>query len=158
MASLLVGFLCVTATFAVNTNESLGIYHGQPTTWESWPFMASLRYNEFEDRGHCCGASIISIEPPVLLTSASCVDPNVPHPCNREVIIGCDSGNCLGEEAETYHIEEIIPHPQHAQFPSLVYDVAILKLRTLNGRIDRPENVTAVEMQQGTIYHVNMYC
>ena len=67
----------------------------------------------------------------------------------RGVIIGCDSGNCLGDEPESYYIEEIIPHPNHAQDPSLVYDVAILKLNTPNGRIDRPVNATAVELQQG---------
>ncbi len=99
--------LALSFTLVVNgkeTNETgLGVYDGQVAPWSEYPFMASIRVNE-ED-AHCCAGTIISLNPPVLLTVAHCVHPAASVQCNKEVIIGCDHAACANNQAVTYFHE-----------------------------------------------------
>ena len=130
-------------SLTTNTN-SVGIYNGAVTQWIKYPFMASLRTDETNE--HCCGATIFSLDPPRLLTSAYCTDPTANPTCTTGVIIGCDDASCSGNEVVKYEIDSIIPHPDYAKTPSIIYDIAIIKLKET---ITKPVNVSIIELQQG---------
>ena len=138
-------------SFVNSEQDGVGIYNGNAASWSQFPFMASLRHAESKE--HCCGASIVSLNPPRLLTSAMCVNQSVSDPCTKEVIIGCDSGNCLGSNVVSYEIDTIVSHPDFSINPAPINDIAIIKLKA--NTIDKPANVTTIDLQQGII--INIY-
>eukprot|EP01083_Nonionella_stella_P298701 1013830_1 len=130
-------------------NETgLGIYDGHITQWSDYPYIASIRHND-EDT-HCCAGTIISLNPPVLLTAAHCIHPNREMQCNQKVIIGCDHVSCAEDQATTYEIKDTVIHPQfthsffYTQPPQ--FDIALIRLSSV---IDAPIGVQNITIDPG---------
>eukprot|EP00483_Globobulimina_turgida_P004158 UN04166 len=82
------------------TDAQLGICFGSNTQWSTYPYAAALRYSS---GSACCSASIISLNPGILLTAAHC------NGCTGAARIGCNNpSSCDGG---SYGLSQFIQHP-----------------------------------------------
>eukprot|EP01084_Bolivina_argentea_P239174 402004_1 len=103
-------------TFYSHTNVQ-ALCYGSGISWATYPYMVALRYTSGD---HCCSGSIISLNPPVILTAAQC---NV---CTGTVRIGCNNPlNCDGDQ---YSIQQFIQHPNYGSPLQFSNDFAIVPL------------------------------
>eukprot|EP01084_Bolivina_argentea_P230994 389668_1 len=154
MLSLFVCTILIIQTHSKPLNQSsgLGVYNGKLTRWVEAPYMASIR-RPSDNSEHCCAATIISLDPPVVLTAAHCVTEDIifGRGCGNTVEIGCDEHTCSsGYSPVEYTIENAIIHPYFHHFladlrPPL-YDIAVVKLDRI---INAPTGVTKIEIQNG---------
>jgi len=101
-----------------NESENLGICYGTNTNWQTYPYMAALRYSS---GSACCSASIISLNPAVLLTAAHC------NGCTGSVRIGCSNpANCDGD---SYPIQQFIQNPSYGSPTQFSNDIAVVRLQ-----------------------------
>lgn len=100
------------------TNDSLlGICYGSSTLWSQYPYVVALRYPS----GYaCCSASIISLNPGVLLTAAHC------EGCTGTVRIGCNNPETC--DGDSYTIANIVVHPDYPGTTGFSSDLAIIHL------------------------------
>eukprot|EP01084_Bolivina_argentea_P108593 194076_1 len=137
MSTLALLTLLMAIHFA-SSDQGFGVYNGAITSWADYPYMASIRYNYEEGQAseHCCAGTIVSLDPPAILTAAHCVydgDDREERQCNREVMIGCDHALCnTNEQAVAYQVDAVYVHEQfvhldHYDQPPQ-YDIALLKL------------------------------
>eukprot|EP01084_Bolivina_argentea_P239173 402003_1 len=103
-------------TFYSHTNVQ-ALCYGSGISWATYPYMVALRYTSGD---HCCSGSIISLNPPVILTAAQC---NV---CTGTVRIGCNNPlNCDGDQ---YPIQQFIQNPSYGSPTQWSNDLAIVRL------------------------------
>jgi hypothetical protein len=160
---LLTFYIQTISSKPTNQSAGLGIYHGVTTLWSEAPYMASLR-SAAEDSEHCCAATIISLNPPVVATAAHCVvsDTIFGRECGDYVTIGCDEHTCLtgATQPVEYAIAEdgIIIHPDFHHFlvdlrPPL-YDIALVRLER---PITEPAGVASLPLESGNPCCENMH-
>jgi hypothetical protein len=102
-----------------NDDNMLGICYGSSTTWAQYPYTAALRYS---NGGACCSASIVSLNPGILVSAAHC------NGCNGSPRIGCNNpANCDGD---TYNIAQFVQNPDYGQGTQFSNDIAIVRLST----------------------------
>ena len=104
----------------LNSSEpgNLGICYGSATTWSQYPYAAALRYRS---GSACCSASIVSLNPAILISAAHC------EGCDGPVFIGCDNpSNCNGD---SYEIDAFVRHPDYGRgTPFVCYVIAIVRI------------------------------
>ncbi len=99
-------------------NESdLGICFGSSTPWAQYPYAVALRYTT---GGACCSGTIISLEPPVIVSAAHC------NGCTGPVMIGCN--NPLNCDGDSYQIASFSQHPAYGSPLQFSNDVAVVTL------------------------------
>merc|ERR1719189_1828313 len=103
----------------LNESGELGICHGTSTSWQQYPYMAALRYTS---GSACCSASILSLNPPVLLTAAHCSG------CSGAVQIGCSNPSVCNGEA--YPIAQFIQNPSYGSPTLFSNDIAVVRLQS----------------------------
>eukprot|EP01084_Bolivina_argentea_P239175 402005_1 len=100
-----------------NATDNLGICFGSNTQWSTYSYAAALRYTS---GSACCSASIISLNPAVLLTAAHC------NGCTGQVRIGCNNpNNCDGD---SYPIQQFIQNPNYGGNLQFSSDIAVMRL------------------------------
>jgi secreted trypsin-like serine protease len=101
----------------VNTTDQLGICYGSTTQWSAYPYAAALRYTS---GAACCSASIVSLNPPILLSAAHC------DLCTGAARIGCNNpNNCDGG---SYPLAQFTQHPNYQQGTQFSNDIALVQL------------------------------
>eukprot|EP01084_Bolivina_argentea_P078110 141717_1 len=132
--SLLILFLSLVST--TNGDNNLDVCDGQATKWLDYPYIATLTYAEggsFPGGTQCCSASIISLNPPKILSSADCMwfNPDVAiTTCTGPVIIGCDDVTkpyCNGQ-GEQYEILSYEFPPTFHDYSIYTADVTVITL------------------------------
>lgn len=132
----------------MNESENLGICYGTNTNWQTYPYMAALRYSS---GSACCSASIISLDPPVLLTAAHC------NGCLGSVRIGCSNpANCDGD---SYPISQFIQNPSYGSPTQFSNDIAVVRLSsaiTTSGaqEVELPNTRPSIGSSRATGYGV----
>jgi len=138
---------------ATPSNASLGEYGvcgGSQVLYQSYPQIASIRRPSIEQEfRHCCGATVISIDPPVLLTAAHCEACRGPiDEPPAFVYIGCQNPNvCLPNQVSIFRYnfrpENFIIMPGY-NTPTFNNDVAVIIL-------DEPISGPAALMEAGPV-------
>merc|ERR1719229_1947612 len=133
----------------VNESGMLGICHGTSTSWPQYPYMAALRYPIIGSA--CCSASIISLNPPVLLTAAHCSG------CNGQVQIGCNNPSTC--DGEAYTIAQFVQNPSYGSPTQFSNDIAIVMLTSAistNGAVavEVPETRPSIGSARATGYGI----
>jgi len=132
---------------AVNKDfdEILGskIIGGNDLKWNDSSYIVSISHGM---KGHhCCTGTIISIDPPKILTAAHCI-----APCyikwyteTVDVKIGCNDNvnNC--DDGVIYKIKSFYMHSEW-EYLTNDYDVAVL---TLTEPINKPDNVKSISIE-----------
>eukprot|EP01084_Bolivina_argentea_P316856 549324_1 len=136
-------FLLIAPT--LSDNAGLGIYNGQSTTWNNYGFMVSIPFALQGVDDHCCGGSILSLNPPIILTAAHCLFECYVwwYPENSVVKIGCNGPQCSNPEVVTYFVAESNHHPLWDGL-TMQYDVGLIRLDRV---ISAPSNVQTVTLQ-----------
>merc|ERR1719384_211139 len=124
-----------------NESENLGICYGTNTNWQTYPYMAALRYSS---GSACCSASIVSLNPPILLSAAHC------NGCTGSVRIGCNNpNNCDGD---SYPISQFIQHPNWGSGLQFSSDIAVVRLsRPITTSGAQAISISNTEPTQGTV-------
>ena len=153
MVVILLLFLQLVFSKQLNQSSGLGIYHGEDILWRDAPYIASIR-RDTDASEHCCGATIISLDPPVLITAAHCVveEEIFNRACGQSVEIGCDRHECSNDMHVEYKIADdgVLIHPNFThnilyQSPPL-YDIALVKLDRV---ISEPKGVKNITVGSG---------
>lgn len=119
-------------------NDTIGIYHGEDASWDDFPFIVMI-YNELNN-DPCCGGSIISLNPPTILTAGHCYA-NCREP--TKVVIGCSGAYCTNSEATQYDISSWLVHPLFSA-ATADYDIALIYLTSSS--ITQPSNVETISI------------
>jgi len=122
-------------------DSELGICYGTNTNWQTYPYVAALRYSS---GSACCSGTIISLNPAVILTAAHCSG------CTGSVRIGCSNpANCDGD---SYPIDQFIQNPSYGSPLQFSNDIAVVRLEgsiTTSGAT--AQSIPSVEQTIGSL-------